>query len=278
MRKIFKSAILTLLLGLCVAEVRAAYPVTDATNALNQVRQIVQDLNNYKEYMATTILNDEQLVQSLTEYKALLQEYQRLYKEASALAGNIDGLSMDEFNQMLADIANQFDPLYGDYNGAMVKDTGNSFWDDAYERNLMLNGYGMTNEEFAQMIADIPYTDDQREMAQRMFEYRQRRVAQGITRDTYIAQLEDHMATKEKQAMNELDKEVERNQVDNNLTANVQLLNRQTQHMLKQMDRLQSQQLEAMKYNDRLADHYFNKRAEAEARRQKRLQEAFNDE
>ncbi|EGD1138999.1 type VI secretion protein [Salmonella enterica] len=278
MRKLVKTALLALCLGHGSLTMAAGIPVGDATNALNQVRQMVQDLNNYKEYLQTTILNDEQLIQALKEYNGMLEEYKRLYLESSALAGNIDGLSMEEFNNMLADIANQFDPYYGDNKGAVVKDTGNEFWDDAYERNKMLNGYGMTDEEFAEMITSIPYTDDDRERAQQIFEYRQRRVAEGIKRDAYIAQLEDHMKEKEEKIINKLDERVAENKKDNNLTANVQLLNEQNQHLLKQMNRLQSQQLEAMKYQDRLADHYFNRRAAAEARKQKQLQRDFNHE
>ncbi|ECL5469419.1 type VI secretion protein [Salmonella enterica] len=276
MRKFVKTALLAICLSHGSLTMAAGIPVGDATNALNQVRQMVQDLNNYKEYLETTILTDNQLIQAYKEYNSMLEEYKRLYQEASALADDIEGISSIDFNNMLADIANKFDPYYGKYHGAVVKETGDEFWDDAYERNKILNGYGMTDEEYAEMISSIPYTDDQREMAQRMFEYRQRRVAQGIQRDTYIARLEDHMADKETEAMLELDERVKLNQKDNNLTANVQLLNQQTQHLLKQMNRMQSQQLEAMKYNDRLADHYFNKRAAAEARKQKQLQRNFN--
>lgn len=276
MRNLIKSILFALVIGHGSLTMAAGIPVGDATNALNQVRQMVQDLNNYKEYLETTILNDEQLIQAYKEYNSMLEEYKRLYQEASALAGDIEGLSMDDFNNMLADIANKFDPYYGDYQGAVVKDTGDEFWDDAYERNKILNGYGMTDEEYAEMLTSIPYTDDDRERAKRMFEYRQRRVAEGIKRDAYIAQLETHMATEEKRVINKLDERVAENQKDNNLTANVQLLNEQNQHLLKQIDRLQSQQLEAMKYQDRLADHYFNKRAAAEARKQKQLQGSFN--
>ncbi|ENY1827855.1 type VI secretion protein [Salmonella enterica] len=278
MRKFVKTALLAFCLSHGSLAMAWGIPVADATSALNQVRQMVQDLNNYKEYLETTVLNDEQLIQAYKEYNSMLEEYKRLYQEASALAGNIDGLSMDEFNNMLADIANQFDPYYGDNKGAIVKDTGNEFWDDAYERNRMLNGYGMTDEEYAEMLTSIPYTDDDRERAKQMFEYRQRRVAEGIKRDAYIAQLETHMATQEKEALDDLDNAVKLNKKDNNLTANVQLLNEQNQHLLKQIDRLQSQQLEAMKYQDRLADHYFNRRAAAEARKQKQLQKDFNHE
>lgn len=276
MRKFVKTALLAICLSHGSLTMAAGIPVGDATNALNQVRQMVQDLNNYKEYLETTILTDNQLIQAYKEYNSMLEEYKRLYQEASALAGDIEGLSMDDFNNMLADIANQFDPYYGDNKGAIVKDTGNEFWDDAYERNKILNGYGLTDEEYAEMLTSIPYTDDQREMAQRMFEYRQRRVAEGIKRDAFIAQLETHMATKEKEALDDLDNAVKQNKKDNNLTANVQLLNEQNQHLLKQIDRLQSQQLESMKYQDRLADHYFNRRAAAEARKQKQLQRSFN--
>lgn len=276
MQNLIKSILFALVIGNGSLTMAAGIPVGDATNALNQVRQMVQDLNNYKEYLETTILNDEQLIQAYKEYNSMLEEYKRLYQEASALAGDIEGLSMDDFNTMLADIANKFDPYYGDYQGAVVKDTGDEFWDDAYERNKILNGYGMTDEEYAEMLTSIPYTDDDRERAKRMFEYRQRRVAEGIKRDAYIAQLETHMATEEKRVINKLDERVAENQKDNNLTANVQLLNEQNQHLLKQIDRLQSQQLEAMKYQDRLADHYFNRRAAAEARKQKQLQRDFN--
>ncbi|STM47053.1 Uncharacterised protein [Escherichia coli] len=55
---------------------------------------------------------------------------------------------------------------------------------------LLLNGYGLTNEEYAEMLAAIPYTSDDRERARQMFEYRQRRVVEGISKDAFVGELQ----------------------------------------------------------------------------------------
>ncbi len=247
----------------------------DATNTLNQVREMVQDLNNYAEYIETTALNNEQLLNAYKEYNSMLDEYKRLLVEAEGLKDKIQGMNPDDFLAKLGDIANQHDPLFSETGGQIARNTGNQAWDDAYERNKILTGYGLTDDEYAEMLASIPYSPDDRERAQAMFEYRQKRVAQGITKDAYITEIQSNLKKQASETLFDLS-ERRKQQGDNSLTASVQFLAEQNEQLLYQINAMQAQQAEAMKYNDRLADHYFNNMAAAEERKARQKAKEFN--
>ncbi|MCV4593699.1 type VI secretion protein, partial [Escherichia coli] len=62
---------------------------------------------------------------------------------------------------------------------------------------------------------------------------------------------------------------------DNDTTASIQFLAEQNEQLLQQIQSLQLQQAEAMKYSGRLEDHYFNKRAQQEELKARQLQRAW---
>lgn len=247
----------------------------DATNSLNQVREMVQDLNNYQEYIETTALNNEQLLEAYKRYRQMLEDYKQTLLEAEGLKDKIQGMDPDEFLARLGEISDQFDPMYSRNGGTIATNTGNQAWDDAYERNKMLSGYGLTNDEYIEMLNAIPYGLDDRAKAQAMFEYRQQRVAEGITKDAYIIEIQKNVAKQSKETLSDLNTKRLEKLGDNSLTASVQFLAEQNEQLLYQINALQAQQAEAMKYNDRLADHYFNNMAAAEERKARQKMEAF---
>lgn len=273
MNKIIRSGFLAI--SLTVSTAYAGGILTfDATNTLNQVREMVQDLNNYAEYIETTALNNEQLLNAYKEYNQMLEDYKQVLMEAEGLKDKIQGMNPDDFLAKLGDISNQHDPLFSETGGQIATNTGNQAWDDAYERNKILNGYGLTNDEYIDLLAQIPYGLDDKAKAQAMFELRQQRVAEGISKDAYISNFKENLSDQRK-TLNKL--QIARERLgDNSLTASVQFLAEQNEQLLYQINAMQAQQAEAMKYNDRLADHYFNNMAAAEERKARQKAKEFN--
>ncbi|NIH07054.1 type VI secretion protein [Providencia rettgeri] len=274
MRKNIKAVVLAAFLSVSTAQAGGILTF-DATSALNQVREMVQDLNNYAEYIETTALNNNQLIEAYKQYDQMLADYQQTLKEAMALKDKIEGMDPDYFLQKLAEIANAHDPLFSEDGGKIATNTGNQAWDDAYERNKILTGYGLTDDEYNEMLAKIPFGGDERQRAQEMFEYRQKRVAQGIAKDAYVIELQNNIKEQSDETLFKLKKR-RLEQGDNSLTASVQFLAEQNEQLLYQINALQAQQAEAMKYNDRLADHYFNNMAAAEERNARQKVKEFN--
>lgn len=62
---------------------------------------------------------------------------------------------------------------------------------------------------------------------------------------------------------------------ENDTTASIQFIAKQNEQLLQQIQSLQLQQAEAMKYSGRLDDHYFNKRAQQEELKARQLQRAW---
>ncbi|EAN2613863.1 type VI secretion protein [Salmonella enterica] len=246
-------------------------PTADAAQILGQAQQMVQDLKNYKEYMEQTVLDNKQLLEAYKQYNQMLEEYKQVLREAEGLKDKLSSVDYENFMNEIGRIADQYDPLFG--SGKLVKDTGNEPWDDAVQRNQLLNGYGLTDEEYAEMLAQIPYSGDDRERARQIFEYRQRRVVEGISKDAFIGTLQKKL---KKQGKGLIELQGERGRLGaNDTTASIQFLAKQNELLLEQIQSLQLQQAEAMKYSGRFDDHFFNKRAEEEARKARQLQEAW---
>ncbi|PCS38693.1 type VI secretion protein [Escherichia coli] len=249
----------------------AEIPVADPQQILGQAQQMVQDLKNYKEYMEQTVLDNNQLLEAYKQYNQMLEEYKQVLREAEGLKDKLSSIDYKNFMDEIGRIADQYDPLFG--GGKLVKNTGNEPWDNAVQRNQLLNGYGMTDEEYVEMIAQIPYSGDDRERARQMFEYRQRRVVEGISKDAFVGTLQNQLETQK----DELKKLQDQRETlgANDTTASIQFLAKQNEQLLLQIQSLQLQQAEAMKYSGRFDDHFFNKRAEEEARKARQLQEAW---
>lgn len=249
-------------------------PTADVAQILGQAQAMVQDLNNYREYMEQTVLSNEQLLAAYKQYYQMLEDYKQVLIQAEGLKDKLSSIDYGRFMDEIGRIADQYDPLLG--GGQIVKNTGNAPWDDAYQRNQLLNGYGLTDEEYVEMIAQIPYSGDDRERARQMFEYRQRRVAEGISKDAFVGTLQAQL---KEQGDNLKALQNQRETLGtNDTTASIQFLAKQNEQLLLQLQSLQLQQAEAMKYSGRFDDHFFNKRAQEEERKARQLQGAWKDE
>lgn len=249
-------------------------PVTDPTQILGQAQAMVQDLNNYKEYMEQTILDNNQLLEAYKQYNQMLEDYKQVLREAEGLKDKLSSIDYQNFMDEIGRIADLHDPLFG--GGRLVKNTGNEPWDNAVQRNQLLNGYGLTDEEYVEMIAQIPYSGDDRERARQMFEYRQRRVVEGISKDAFVGTLQNQL-NEQKVTLEKLQRR-RLSMGDNDTTSSIQFLAEQNEQLLQQIQSLQLQQAEAMKYSGRFDDHFFNKRAQEEERKARQLQEAWKNE
>ncbi|HDX3861184.1 TPA: type VI secretion protein [Escherichia coli] len=271
MRKQLAVVLFSVMTGLITTPAISGVPVADAAQILGQARAMMQDIKNYKEYMEQTILNNKELLEAYKQYNQMLEDYKQILREAEGLKDKLSSIDYKNFMDEIALISNQFDPVYG--GGHMVKNTGNEPWDNAYERNLLLNGYGLTDEEYAEMLAAIPYTSDDRERARQMFEYRQRRVVEGISKDAFVGTLQIQL-DEQKKNLQRL-KDQRETLGENDTTASIQFIAKQNEQLLQQIQSLQLQQAEAMKYSGRLDDHYFNKRAQQEELKARQLQRAW---
>ncbi|EPA0315793.1 type VI secretion protein [Klebsiella aerogenes] len=271
MKRRLVAALVAGVIGAASLPALAEVPVADPQQILGQAQQMVQDLKNYKEYMEQTVLNNNQLLEAYKQYNQMLEEYKQVLREAEGLKDKLSSIDYKNFMDEIGRIADQYDPLFG--GGKLVKNTGNEPWDNAVQRNQLLNGYGMTDEEYVEMIAQIPYSGDDRERARQMFEYRQRRVVEGISKDAFVGTLQSQLKEQGK-TLKEL-KNRRLSMGDNDTTSSIQFLAEQNEQLLLQIQSLQLQQAEAMKYNGRFDDHFFNKRAEEEARKARQLQEAW---
>ncbi|EAQ6169278.1 type VI secretion protein [Salmonella enterica] len=272
MKRRLIAALVAGVIGAASLPVLAEIPVADPQQILGQAQQMVQDLKNYKEYMEQTVLDNNQLLEAYKQYNQMLEEYKQVLREAEGLKDKLSSIDYKNFMDEIGRIADQYDPLFG--GGKLVKNTGNEPWDNAVQRNQLLNGYGMTDEEYVEMIAQIPYSGDDRERARQMFEYRQRRVVEGISKDAFVGTLQVQL-DEQRETLQKLQKRRLENLGDNSTTASIQFLAEQNEQLLQQIQSLQLQQAEAMKYNGRFDDHFFNKRAEEEARKARQLQEAW---
>jgi len=271
MKRRLIAAVVAGVIGAASLPALAEIPVADPQQILGQAQQMVQDLKNYKEYMEQTVLDNNQLLEAYKQYNQMLEEYKQVLREAEGLKDKLSSIDFNNFMDEIGRIADQYDPLFG--GGKLVKNTGNEPWDNAVQRNQLLNGYGLTDEEYAEMISRIPYSGDDRERARQMFEYRQRRVVEGISKDAFVGTLQNQLES-QKDELKKL--QVQRETLGaNDTTASIQFLAKQNEQLLLQIQSLQLQQAEAMKYNGRFDDHFFNKRAEEEARKARQLQEAW---
>ncbi|HEO9670008.1 TPA: type VI secretion protein [Escherichia coli] len=271
MRKQLAVVLFSVMTGLITTPAISGVPVADAAQILGQARAMMQDIKNYKEYMEQTILNNKELLEAYKQYNQMLEDYKQILREAEGLKDKLSSIDYKNFMDEIALISNQFDPVYG--GGRMVKNTGNEPWDNAYERNLLLNGYGLTDEEYAEMLAAIPYTSDDRERARQMFEYRQRRVVEGISKDAFVGTLQIQL-DEQKKNLQRL-KDQRETLGENDTTASIQFIAKQNEQLLQQIQSLQLQQAEAMKYSGRLEDHYFNNLAKQEELKARQLQRAW---
>ena len=121
-----------------------------------------------------------------------------------------------------------YDPRYASGDDPNV---GSKPWDDAVERNKLLNGWGMSDQEWSEMNAAIPYTGDDRERAKAIFQYRKRKAEMSIQQDVASDNFATNIASQAKEAQKT--KDALDALGDNDSLATQQLIARQQQLLIE---------------------------------------------
>lgn len=247
----------------------AIIPVTDGTQIAGQLQQLSQGIRDYEEYLKQTVLSNEQLLEAYKRYDQMLADYQQVLREAEALKTQLQGIDLQNFLDDLKTI-DYYNPAYAVGDDPNV---GSEPWDDAVERNKLLNGWGMSDQKWSDMNAAIPYTGDDRARAKAIFQYRKRKAEMAVNQDlaskNFGQNISDQVeeAQRTKDALDALG--------DNDQLATMQLIARQNQLMIEQNLNQQAQSNTDFSMSNQLANDYFNKMARARALKEKRMAEAF---
>jgi len=244
-------------------------PVADGVQITGQIRELSQGLRDYEQYLQQSILSNNQLLEAYKRYNQMLSDYKQALREAQALKRQLKGMDLQNFLDGLKRI-DMYDPRYSRNDDAHV---GEQPWDDAVERNKILNGWGMSDEEWAQMNADIPYTANDRERAKEMFQYRKRKAEGAIRQDLASRQTDEDIIEQSKRA-DELGSALDE-LGDNDMLATQQLMARQNQMIIDQNLQSQAQKNTDFKMSNQLANDYFNKMAKARERREKAMADSY---
>jgi len=264
-----RTLIAILLAGVFCSPVYAIIPVTDATQIAGQLREISQGIRDYEQYIKQTALSNTQLLEAYKRYDQMLEDYQQVLREAERLKVTLQGVDLQNFLDQLKNI-DLYNPAYSTGDDPNV---GSKPWDDAVERNKLLNGWGMTDQEWSDMNAAIPYTGNDRERAKEIFQYRKRKAEGAIRQDlasknfdaNIINQTEEAQQTKD--ALDSLG--------DNDQLATMQLMARQNQLIIEQNLNQQAQTNTDFSMSNQIANDYFNKMARAKQIKDKNMAEAF---
>ncbi|BBW89489.1 hypothetical protein ABNL11_004977 [Klebsiella pneumoniae] len=247
-------------------------PVLDATQVAGQLRELSQGLRDYEQYLKQTALSNSDLLEAYKRYNQMLSDYKQVLREAEALKTQLQGVNLQTFLNDLKNI-DLYDPRYASGDDANV---GSKPWDDAVERNKLLNGWGMSDEEWSEMNAAIPYTSNDRERAKSIFQYRKRKAEMAIRQDIAAGNFDDNItdqaveAQKTKDALETLG--------DNDTLATQQLIARQQQLIIEQNLNMQAQQNTDFKMSNQIANDYFNNMAKERARKEKSMSKAYKGE
>jgi len=250
----------------------AGVPTLDYTQIAGQIRQISQGIKDYEQYLTQTALSNSELVEAYRRYDQMLNDYQQVLREAQRLKQTLKGIDLQNFLNQLKTI-DMYDPRYALGDDPNV---GNEPWDNAVERNKLINGWGMTDEEWTEMNNSIPYLSNDRQRAQQIFKYRKRKaemaVRQDVAGETYDSNISEQAdrADELNDALNTLG--------DNDTLATQQLMARQQQMIIEQNLNLQSQQNTDFKMSNQLANDYFNKMARARELKEKAMSDAYKGE
>ena len=136
----------------------AGVPTLDYTQIAGQIRQISQSIKDYEEYLTQTALSNEDLVEAYKRYDQMLNDYQQVLREAQRLKSTLKGIDLQHFLDQLKNI-DMYDPRYSMGDDPHV---GDAPWDNAVERNKLINGWGMSDEEWIEMNNNIPYLSNGR--------------------------------------------------------------------------------------------------------------------
>lgn len=244
-------------------------PVVDAVQVAGQLREISQSIRDYEEYIKQTILSNTQLIEAYKRYDQMLADYQLVLREAEGLKKTLKGVNLQNFLDDLKHI-DLYDPRYASGDDANV---GNKPWDNAVERNKLLNGWGMSDQEWSEMNEVIPYTGNDRERAKAIFQYRKRKAEMSIRQDVASDNFATNIVSQAKEAQNM--KDALDTLGDNDSLATQQLIARQQQLLIEQNLNQQAQTNTDFKLSNQVANDYFNKMARARALKEKSMADAY---
>ncbi|ERK05601.1 hypothetical protein L580_3311 [Serratia fonticola AU-P3(3)] len=268
----FKSTLIAaVLVGTLVSPTTYAggIPTFDGVQIAGQLRELSQSILDYEQYIRQSVLSNEQLLEAYRRYDQMLADYQQVLREAERLKVVLTGIDLQDFLNELKNL-DLYDPRYATGDDPNV---GSQPWDDAVERNKLLNGWGMSDQEWSEMNAAIPYNGDDRERAKAIFQYHKRKAENSIQQDLAVNAFERNIvkqADKAQETKNALD-----TLGDNDVLATQQLIARQQQLIIEQNLNQQAQQNTDFKMSNQLENDYFNKMARARALKEKKMAEAF---
>lgn len=247
-------------------------PVVDGIQVAGQIRELSQGLRDYEQYLQQSVLSNNQLIEAYKRYDQMLSDYKQALREAQALKRQLQGINLQNFLDELKQI-DMYDPRYSRGDDPNV---GDQPWDDAVERNKLLNGWGMSDQEWSQMNDDIPYTANERERAKEIFQYRKRK-AEGAIRQDLASRKTDQDIIEQTRRADELGNAIDE-LGDNDILATQQLMARQNQMIIEQNLQSQAQKNTDFKMSNQLENDYFNKMAKARERREKAMSKAYKEE
>lgn len=275
MKKTILSLVVILGMGAAAQVNATGIPVVDAVQVAGQIRELSQGIRDYQEYLQQTVLSNSELLSAYQRYDQMLSDYKQVLREAEGLKSTLQGIDLQNFLNQLKNI-DAYDPSYSTGSDSHV---GEEPWDDAVERNKLLNGWGMSDEEWSEMNASIPYLANDKQRAQAIFKYRKNKaegaIRQKLAADTYDQNISDQV-TEANRLRNDL-----KGLGDNDAVATQQLIARQNQMMIDQNLNTQAQRNTDFKMSNQLANDYFNNMAAARARREKSMSSSYqgnNDE
>ncbi|MFW5400280.1 hypothetical protein V2A85_11280 [Yersinia sp. 1252 StPb PI] len=264
-----RTLIAILLAGVFSGSVYAIIPVTDATQIAGQLREISQGIRDYEQYMKQTVLSNTQLLEAYKRYDQMLADYQQVLREAEALKAQLKGVDLQNFLDQLKSV-DLYDPKYASGDDPNV---GSQPWDDAVERNKLLNGWGMSDEEWSQMNAAIPYSGDDRERAKAIFQYRKRKAESSVRQDIAGNNFDQNISKQAEEAQKTQD--ALDTLGDNDQLATMQLMAKQNQLIIQQNLNQQAQGNTDFKMSNQIANDYFNKMARTRELKEKAMADAF---
>lgn len=250
----------------------AGVPVADGVQIAGQLRELTQGIRDYEEYIQQSVLSNNQLLEAYKRYDQMLSEYKQVLREAERLKAELKGVDLQNFLDRLKNI-DMYDPSYSTGDDANV---GNAPWDNAVERNKLLNGWGMTDEEWSEMNSSIPYLANDRQRAQAIFKYRKRKAEMAIRQDVASENFDANIAAQAEEAQKT--KDALDSLGDNDTLATQQLIARQNQLMIEQNLNNQAQGNTDFKMSNQISNEYFNNMAKARERREKNMARAYKGE
>lgn len=269
MKKTILALTIVLGMGAAIQADATGIPVVDAAQVAGQIRELSQGIRDYQEYLQQTALSNSELLSAYQRYDQMLSDYKQVLREAEGLKASLQGIDLQNFLNQLKNI-DAYNPTYSNGSDSHV---GEEPWDNAVERNKLLNGWGMSDEEWSEMNANIPYLANDKQRAQAIFNYRKNKaegaIRQDLAGETYDGQIADQ--TEKADALDKALKQLG----DNDTVATQQLIAKQNQLIINQNLNSQSQQNTDFKMSNQLANDYFNNMAAARARREKAMSNSY---